>query len=205
MFHPAGHPLERGWVGRIDSDRVVQLAAQTLQSFFLGGGGAREHAEFPLDGVAFLAPVLQPPTVRVFDGPRAFAFANANAIRSPGAEARAPTATVHVLLRPALVVGAEERPGGFTLLAELRAAGLEPPKDRDFALFLGPTLLTADEWTPPGLDWEAALAYAAASTHLRAGDVLAGPAVDRVAGLEPGARFELALEPLGVLQGSIAA
>ena len=37
MFHPAGHPLERGWVGRVDGDRVVQLAAQTLQSFFTGG------------------------------------------------------------------------------------------------------------------------------------------------------------------------
>ena len=48
MFHPAGHPLERGWVGWVDGDRVVQLAAQTLQSFFTGGGTAREHAEYPL-------------------------------------------------------------------------------------------------------------------------------------------------------------
>jgi hypothetical protein len=31
MFHPVGHYLERGWVGRIDGDRVTHLAAQTLQ------------------------------------------------------------------------------------------------------------------------------------------------------------------------------
>ena len=50
MFHPNDHPLERGWVGRIDGTRVLHLAAQTLQSFFLGGGGAREHAEYRLHG-----------------------------------------------------------------------------------------------------------------------------------------------------------
>ena len=67
MFHPVGHPLERGWVGRVDGDRVVQLAAQTLQSFFSGGGSAREHAEYPLGEVVLLAPVLHPPSVRLFD------------------------------------------------------------------------------------------------------------------------------------------
>ena len=47
MFHPLDHPLERGWVGRIEGERVIHLAAQTLQSFFTGGGTAREHAEYP--------------------------------------------------------------------------------------------------------------------------------------------------------------
>ena len=41
MFHPNDNALERGWVGRLDGDRVLHLAAQTLQSFFLGGGGWR--------------------------------------------------------------------------------------------------------------------------------------------------------------------
>jgi len=58
MFHPLDHPLERGWVGRIDGEHVVQLAAQTLPSFFTGGGGAREHAVYALDDVCLLAPVL---------------------------------------------------------------------------------------------------------------------------------------------------
>ena len=34
MFSPKGAHLERGWPGRIEGDRVIQLAAQTLQSFF---------------------------------------------------------------------------------------------------------------------------------------------------------------------------
>ena len=46
MFHPLDHALERGWVGRVDGDRVVQLAAQTLQAFFTGGGSARERLEW---------------------------------------------------------------------------------------------------------------------------------------------------------------
>ena len=69
MFHPVGHPLERGWVGRVDGERVLQLAAQTLQSFFTGGGTAREHAEYPLNDVVLLAPVLHPPSIRLFDDP----------------------------------------------------------------------------------------------------------------------------------------
>ena len=85
MFHPVGHPMERGWVGRVDGDRVVQLAAQTLQSFFTGGGAAREHAEYPLAEVQLLAPILHPPSVRVFDEQEGCAFANPAAIVGPGA------------------------------------------------------------------------------------------------------------------------
>ena len=62
----------------------IQLAAQTLQSFFTGGGTAREHAEYPLAEVALLAPVLHPPSVRVFDDQTSFAFANPTAIVGPG-------------------------------------------------------------------------------------------------------------------------
>src|SRR3990170_906034 len=86
MFHPLEHPMERGWVGRIDGDRVIQLAAQTLQSLFTGGGTAREHAEYPLAGVHLLAPVLHPPAVRVFEDQTTFAFANPAAIVGPGAQ-----------------------------------------------------------------------------------------------------------------------
>src|SRR5579871_4642696 len=66
MFTPRDLALERGWPGLIDGDVVVQLAAQTLQAFFTGGGGARRHAEYPLADCELLAPVLYPPTVRVF-------------------------------------------------------------------------------------------------------------------------------------------
>src|ERR1700757_920349 len=80
MFSPRAHELERGWPGRIDGDRVVQLAAQTLQSYFSGGGSAREHAWYPLDEVVFRAPVLHPPSVPLFDAGGDFAFANPAAI-----------------------------------------------------------------------------------------------------------------------------
>src|ERR1700751_4950966 len=80
MFSPMAHELERGWPGRIDGDRVVQLAAQTLQSFFSGGGSAREHAWYPIDDVVFRAPVLHPPSVRLFGDGGDFVFANPAAI-----------------------------------------------------------------------------------------------------------------------------
>ena len=60
MFSPAEQDLERGWPGRIDGDEVVQLAAQTLQAYFTGGGDAREHAVYPLADVVLRSPVLRP-------------------------------------------------------------------------------------------------------------------------------------------------
>jgi hypothetical protein len=206
MFHPPGVPMERGWVGRIDGDRVVHLAAQTLQSFFTGGGGAREHAKYPLDGAVFLAPVLDPPTVRIFDQEEQFAFANANAVMPPGSTAHRPAgaAAIDVLLRPTAVVGADEQIAGYTLLAEGRAPSLPPPKDRDFALLLGPSVLTADEWVPDGFDWDAAAAFARLNTELRPGDLIAGPPTAAAYGLRAGERFELEAPPLGALTGAIS-
>jgi hypothetical protein len=203
MFHPEAHPLERGWVGRVDSDRVVQLAAQTLQSFFLGGGRAREHAEYPLDEVAMLAPVLNPPAVRIFETDANFFFANPAAILPPGATASPPAGgkTVEALVRPCAVVGADGAAGGFTILGELRAGWLPPPKERDFALYLGPVVVTPDEHVPGGFDWEAALDYASESTSLRAGDLVAGPPVQETS--LAGGPFELAVDGIGVLTGTL--
>jgi hypothetical protein len=67
MFRPRGSSLPRGWPGRIDGDHVVQLAAQTLQAWFTGGGRAREHAAFLLVDVELMAPVLEPPSLRLFE------------------------------------------------------------------------------------------------------------------------------------------
>jgi hypothetical protein len=209
MFHPAGHPLERGWVGRLEDDRVVQLAAQTLQSFFTGGGSAREHAEFPLAEVVLLAPVLHPPAVRLFDGDGSFAFANPAAIVGPGATITPPCNSLLqglvVLTRPAAVIGADGRIGGHTILAEWRAEGLVAPKDRDFALGLGPVVVTPDaQPEPDGLDWDAAVALAAAGTTLYPGDLLAGPPRETVM-VEAGATVALAIEGIGALEQRIAA
>ena len=70
--HPGGAGAPARLAGRIEGDTVVQLAAQTLQSFFTGGSAAREHAEYTLDDVLLRAPVLEPPSVRLFEDASSF-------------------------------------------------------------------------------------------------------------------------------------
>jgi fumarylacetoacetate (FAA) hydrolase len=139
----------RGWPGRIDGDRVVQLAAQTLQSYFTGGGKAREHAEFRLDDVELLAPVLKPPSVRDFyafeqhvktararrglDVPEewyripVFYFSNPNAIYGPEAEIAYPEGSEELdyELEVAAVIGADGAIGGFTVMNDWSARDLQ--------------------------------------------------------------------------------
>jgi hypothetical protein len=225
MFHPAGHSLDRGWVGRVEDGRVVHLAAQTLQSFFTGGGSAREHAEYPLADVVLLAPILHPPAVRVFDDAELFAFANPAAVLGPGASVRtAPSDTAshgQLALAPRLaaVIGAAGALAAFTILAEWRDPSRRPPKDRDFALGLGPVALVADAFdadacvqivrvdgrermrqVAPGFDWHAALALAAEGTRLYPGDLIAGPACGLVEEIARGSRVEVEVEGIGVLE-----
>ncbi len=199
MFHPVGHPMERGWVGRVDGERVIQLAAQTLQSFFTGGGSAREHAEYALADAVFLAPILHPPSVRVFDDDETFAFANPAAIVGPGAVVGSATVALSVSTRAAAVIGADGEIGGFTVFADWRARTLRAPKDRDFALGLGPFVVTTDEASPAGFDWRAAVALAASGTALYPGDVVAGPVLES-RDVEPGATVRLEVDGLGVLE-----
>ena len=220
MFHPNDNPMERGWVGRVDGERVIHLAAQTLQSFFLGGGGAREHAEYALDDVTLLVPVLYPPAVRVFDGQAAFEFANPAAVRGPGVVVTPPEAGEAMTLMPRLaaVIGAGGEIGGFSLYAEWRAPHRVPPKDRDFCSALGPVVATADELEGAmfdvsvrvdgenrlsdslgGLDWGSARKLAAEGTELRPGDLLVSPAPAELAGIESGAHVEIDVPSIGVL------
>jgi fumarylacetoacetase-like protein len=224
MFHPLDHPLERGWVGRIDGEHVVQLAAQTLQSFFTGGGGAREHAVYALDDVCLLAPVLHPPAVRVFESQGSFAFANPAAIVGPRAEVSNGSPRLAVLPRLAGVIGADGSLGGLTILAEWRDPDRPPPKDRDFALGLGPLLVTREALATESLegvvrvegaerlraafgafDWDAARELAAHGTTLRPGDLLAGPAVGIVDGVVAGSSVEVDVDGIGVLVQSVSA
>jgi hypothetical protein len=170
MFTPVELDMERGWPGRIDNDVVVQLAAQTLQSFFTGGGTAREHATYPLAEVVLRAPVLHPPSVRIFEG-EDFRFANPAAVVNPDAEV--PVAGALPVHRHAAVIGHEGAIGGFTPLVEWTAPALPGEKSRDFALALGPVLTTPDEETPAGLDWKRIVAHAAENTRLYPGDVIA--------------------------------
>jgi hypothetical protein len=174
MFTPVELDLERGWPGRIDGDRVIQLAAQTLQSFFTGGGQAREHAVHQLTEVVFRAPVLHPPSVRIFESGD-FRFANPAAIVAGGTEPDAPAGVSKLVpvLRQAAIVGADAAIGAFAELVEWTAPELRGEKSRDFALALGPIVTTPDEGAPPGVDWEELLAVAAANTRLYPGDLIA--------------------------------
>jgi hypothetical protein len=169
MFSPVELDLERGWPGRIEGDAVIQLAAQTLQAFFTGGGQAREHAVYPLADVVLRAPVLHPPSVRIFEGDD-FRFANPAAIVAAAAEV--PLAGAVPIRRTAAIVGAPDAIGGFAELVEWTAPELPGEKSRDFALALGPVVTTPDEETPPG-DWDRLVAHAAENTRLYPGDVIA--------------------------------
>jgi hypothetical protein len=175
MFSPRELDLERGWPGRIEGDRVIQLAAQTLQSFFTGGGHAREHAEYPLADVVLLAPVLHPPSVRLFDGDGDFRFANPAAIVAADAEVAPPAGASRLepVRRRAAIVGARGTIAGFTDLVEWTAPELPGEKSRDFALALGPVVTTPEESTPAEIDWERLIAHASANTRLLPGDVIA--------------------------------
>jgi len=160
MFTPRELQLERGWPGLIEGDKVIQLAAQTLQAFFTGGGTARHHAEYDLADVDFRAPVLQPPSVRDFyafeqhvktaraarrlevpqewyDIP-VFYFSNAAAIYGPGDGIVGPaeTSELDYELEVAAVIGAEGRVGGFTIMNDWSARDLQRAEMR---VGLGPS------------------------------------------------------------------
>jgi hypothetical protein len=204
MFSPRDAGLERGWPGRIEGDHVIQLAAQTLQSFFTGGGTAREHAGFRLDEVVLRAPVLHPPAVRIFDADGDFRFANPTAIVGPDDTVRLPEGADEIVpvLRIAAVIGAEGAIAGFTLMNDWLAPALPGTKAHDFAISLGPVVVTREE-TDGGAGWDARLERAARNTTLLPGDVLAGPGVAQPPAGE-GAAVELRAAPFGSLRNSVA-
>ena len=149
MFTPLETELERGWPGRIVRDEVIQLAAQTLQAFFTGGGTAREHAEYALDEVDLRPPVLHPPSVRDFmafeehvanarrqrgsEVPKewyeipVFYFSNPHAIYAHEERISYPEETQELdyELECAAVIGAEGKNGGFTVMNDWSARDLQ--------------------------------------------------------------------------------
>ena len=150
--------LERGWPGRIDGDRIVQLAAQTLQAFFTGGGGAREHASTRSPSATCGRPVLYPPAIRLFapferGATPFFSFVSPHPVLGPEEELRIPAGTEELDYRVGVtaVIGAGGEIGGFTLanvwtardLARAeREAGHGPAKSGDFGISLGPLVVT---------------------------------------------------------------
>jgi fumarylacetoacetate (FAA) hydrolase len=205
MFSPRDRDLPRGWPGRIDGDRVVQLAAQTLQSFFTGGGEAREHEEYALGDVVLRAPVLHPPTVRIFGQDGDFTFANSAAIYGPEDAVPLPAGVDQVEsdLRIAAVIGAYGAVGGFTLMNDWVAPEFPGAKARDFAISLGPVVVTPEEFPSRG-DWSALVEHAGRNTRLLPGDILAAGSM-RDGPYCAGDVVEVKLEEIGVLRNTVAA
>jgi hypothetical protein len=204
MFSPRGEELARGWPGRIDGEVVVQLAAQTLQSFFTGGGTAREHATYPLADVVFRPPVLHPPAIRIFDANGDFAFANPAAVIGPDDEVALPGGAdaIEGQLRLAAVIGAEGQIGGFTLMNELYAPGLPGAKAHDFAIALGPTVVTPDEIDTAG-DWAPLVEHVARNTQLYPGDIVAAGG-ELLGPFHAGDEIVVGFEPIGVLRNVLS-
>jgi len=202
MFTPKGMDLPRGWPGRVDGERVVQLAAQTLQVYFISGGALREHAEYQLANVELRAPVLYPPSIRFFDGVD-FVFGNTAAIHGPEDEIAYPegSSELHSVPAVAAMIGADGAIGGFTAANAWTAPDLAGAKSRDFALSIGPVLVTPDEYDA-GNGWDERVAHAAQNTALRPGDLL----VVGVGGDAPAQRgdvVEVAVEGIGVLRNRV--
>jgi 2-keto-4-pentenoate hydratase/2-oxohepta-3-ene-1,7-dioic acid hydratase in catechol pathway len=220
MFSPKGAGLERGWPGRIEGDRVVQLAAQTLQAFFAGGGGAREHAEYPLAEVDLRAPVLYPPSVRLFHS-HDFSFGNSAAIYGPETEIPFPQGTrrLDFGLGVAAVVGADGVIGGWTLASPWHAPDLPGEKQRDFAIALGPLVqtepgdwavhasLNGEPWRTANVEqsWHDVTARAAQNTRLRPGDLLIADLGPAGASIERGDTVELEADGIGRLRNRVGA
>jgi fumarylacetoacetate (FAA) hydrolase len=240
MFSPREAELERGWPGRVDGDRVVQLAAQTLEAFFTGGGGAREHAEYALAEVDLRPPVLHPPNVRVFSAierhdPPFFSFRPTGPVFGHEAEVPFPTGTSELDLGVgiAAVIGADGALGGLTLVNDWtardlerteRASGFGPSKSKDFALSIGPLVMTPDELRAGVVDarvngesraeldlgqlaysWQELVDHAGRNTTLRPGELLVcSLGTGSAHWLAPGDVVELELAGLGILRNRVA-
>jgi 2-keto-4-pentenoate hydratase/2-oxohepta-3-ene-1,7-dioic acid hydratase in catechol pathway len=205
MFSPKESELERGWPGRIEGDTVIQLAAQTLQAFFTGGGGARQHAEHPLADVVFRAPVLHPPSVRIFAPSGDFVFANPAAIHGPEDTVHVPEGATGIVpvVRVAAIVGAGGAIGGYTLMNDWHAPELSGVKVFDFATSLGPTVVTPDDYDPADVDFEALVDYAGRNTRLLPGEVIGAPGGARLDIVRRGDVAEVSLAPFGTLRNPV--
>jgi 2-keto-4-pentenoate hydratase/2-oxohepta-3-ene-1,7-dioic acid hydratase in catechol pathway len=120
------------------------------------------------------------------------------------------------------VIGAEEQIAGYTVVNDWAARGLDGPKRKDFALSLGPVVVTPDDFDGGYVaavarlnadesahgsvelphSWEELREYAGRNTRLIPGDVLS---LALLAGgpVRSGDVVELDVEGIGVLRNSI--
>ena len=139
MFSPKGADLQRGWPGRIDGERVIQLAAQTLSRSSPAAGRPASTLSIRSprsSSAAGAASTVRPRLLRLRtareDGagetrPRGaggwyripvFYFSNPSVIYGPEAEIPYPDGTneLDYELEVAAVIGADGQIGGFTIM-----------------------------------------------------------------------------------------
>lgn len=224
--------------GRVERDRIVELGASSLAAYLVEGG--EEVGQHLLADVRLRAPVPRPPSVRDFyaferhvKAARAqrglevapewyripvFYFSNPAAILGPDDDVAFPeeSSAWDYELEAAVVIGAEGRVAGFTIMNDWSArdlqkmemaVGLGPAKGKDFATSLGPMVVTPDELGDLKLEmvarvndeersrgnmgemhhpWAKIVEHAARNTRLRAGDVLGSGTVGTGCILEHG-------------------
>jgi fumarylacetoacetate (FAA) hydrolase len=146
-------------VGRLEGDRVVQLAAPTMLDWLRGEGHEPVGRDHALDDVGLLAPVPEPPSVRdfyAFEGHAStgaqlrggelapvwyeqpvFYFSNNASIQGPGQPVRRPAGCewLDLELEIAAVIGEGGAIAGFTLFNDWSARDLQR---REMAVGLGP-------------------------------------------------------------------
>lgn len=136
-------------VGRLDGDRVVELAAHSMLEWLRGDGHAPTGRDHALEEVALLAPVPDPPSVRDFfayeghvatgfslrgaEIPEAwyaapvFYFSNPASIQGPGQPVRRPrdSQRLDFELEIAAVIGEDGEIAGYTLFNDWSARDLQ--------------------------------------------------------------------------------
>ncbi|MBI5105495.1 MAG: fumarylacetoacetate hydrolase family protein [Solirubrobacterales bacterium] len=146
-------------VGRLDGDRVVELAAPSMLDWLRGEGHGEAGRDHALADVALRAPLCDPPSVRDFfayeghvatgwrlrggDVPEAwyeapvFYFSNPASIHDPGRPVRRPAGCewLDFELEIAAVVGEEGAIAGFTLLNDWSARDIQR---KEMTVGLGP-------------------------------------------------------------------
>jgi 2-keto-4-pentenoate hydratase/2-oxohepta-3-ene-1,7-dioic acid hydratase in catechol pathway len=93
--------------------------------------------------------------------------------------------------------------GGFTLMNDWVSPDVAGAKARDFAISLGPVVVTPDEFAGGEIDWATLLDHAELNTRFLPGDVIAGPVRRRVGPVRAGGSVELSQPAIGSLRNDV--
>ena len=194
-------------VGRLDGDRVVELAAPSMLDWLRGEGHEEAGRDHAVTDVVLLAPVPDPPSVRdffAFEGhvetgwklrgnpiPEAwfempvFYFSNPASIRGPGAPVKRPEGCewLDFELEVAAVIGEDGAIAGFTLLNDWSARDIQR---KEMTVGLGPAkgkdfATSLGPWlvTPDELPYEEGRLNVSARVFLNGEQITSAQAVEQ--------------------------